>query len=101
MSRISREEVERVASLARLRLAASETEEMRGHLEAILDYTALLDELDTEGVAPTSHVIPFATPMRSDEPAGELSEEAVVANAPAPSGSAFSVPQVLDSESEG
>jgi aspartyl-tRNA(Asn)/glutamyl-tRNA(Gln) amidotransferase subunit C len=101
MSRITREEVERVASLARLRLAPSETEAMQGHLEAILGYTALLDELDTEGVAPTSHVIPFATPLRNDEPSGELSAEAVVANAPAPSGTAFSVPKVLDFESEG
>jgi aspartyl-tRNA(Asn)/glutamyl-tRNA(Gln) amidotransferase subunit C len=101
MSRITREEVERVASLARLRLAPSETEAMQGHLEAILDYTALLDELDTDGVAPTSHVIPFATPMRGDEPSGELSAEDVVANAPKPSGTAFSVPKVLDSESEG
>src|SRR5512145_406531 len=101
MSRISRAEVERVAHLARLRLAPAEAEAMTLQLEAILDYVAQLEAVDTEGVPATSHVIPLATPMRDDVPGALLAPEEAVANAPAPRGTAFTVPRVLDDEAEG
>jgi len=101
MSRISRAEVERVAHLARLRLDAAEADAMTRQLEAILDYVAQLEAVSTEGVPATSHVIPLATPLRDDTPGALLSPEAAVANAPAPRGSAFTVPRVLDDEAEG
>ena len=91
MSRISRAEVERVAHLARLRLEPAEAEAMTRQLEAV----------DTEGVPATSHVIPLATPLRDDVPGALLSPELAVANAPAPRGTAFTVPRVLDDEAEG
>jgi aspartyl-tRNA(Asn)/glutamyl-tRNA(Gln) amidotransferase subunit C len=101
MSRISRAEVERVAHLARLRLDAAEAVALTRQLEAILDYVALLDGVDTEGVPATSHVMPLATPFREDVPGALLPPEVAVANAPAPRGSAFTVPRVLDDEAEG
>ena len=94
-------EVERVASLARLRLEPEEIQSLTGQLEAILSYVSLLEEVDTEGVEPTAHVLPMATPMRSDEPGGELSPERALANAPAAHGTAFAVPRVLDDEATG
>jgi len=100
MSRISLEELERVATLARLRLKAAEAVSLTGDLEAILGYAALLDELDTTGVEPTVHVIPLATPLRADVAEGSLSPEAAVANAPVAHGTAFAVPKVLDGEAE-
>jgi aspartyl-tRNA(Asn)/glutamyl-tRNA(Gln) amidotransferase subunit C len=101
MSRISRAEVERVAHLARLRLEPAEAEAMTRQLEAILDYVAQLEAVDTEGVPATSHVIPLATPLRDDMPGALLAPEVAVANAPAPRGTAFTVPRVLDDEAEG
>jgi Asp-tRNA(Asn)/Glu-tRNA(Gln) amidotransferase C subunit len=52
-------------------------------------------------VPATAHVIPLATPLREDEPGEVLSPELAVANAPAPRGTAFTVPRVLDDEAEG
>jgi aspartyl-tRNA(Asn)/glutamyl-tRNA(Gln) amidotransferase subunit C len=101
MSQLGREDALRLAHLARLRLDEDEAGDLARDLAAILDFAERLSALDTEGVEPTSHVIPFATPLRRDEPADSLPPEVAVANAPAPEGSAFSVPKVLDSEDEG
>ena len=101
MSRISRAEVERVAHLARLHLDDAEADAMTRALEAILDYVAQLERVDTQGVPATSHVLPLATPLRDDVPGALLPPELAVANAPAPRGTAFTVPRVLDDEAEG
>jgi aspartyl-tRNA(Asn)/glutamyl-tRNA(Gln) amidotransferase subunit C len=101
MSRISRAEVERIAHLARLSLTEPEAAEMTRQLEAILDYVAQLDAVDTREVPPTSFVIPLPTPTRDDVPGAVLPPELAVANAPAPRGTAFTVPRVLDDEAEG
>jgi aspartyl-tRNA(Asn)/glutamyl-tRNA(Gln) amidotransferase subunit C len=101
MSRISRAEVERIAHLARLRLTEAEAADAARRLDAILDYVAQLEAVDTSGVPETSFVIPLATPMREDVPGALLPPELAVANAPAPRGSAFTVPRVLDDEAEG
>ena len=101
MSRISRAEVERIAHLAKLRLDDAEAEDALLRLEAILDYVAQLDAVDTTGVPATAHVIPLETPTRDDVPSGLLAPELAVANAPAARGSAFTVPRVLDDEADG
>ena len=101
MSRIGREEVERIASLARLRLAPGEAEAVTADLDAMLDYVEQLNELDTRDVPPTAHVIPLTTPLREDEPRPCLSAETAVANAPARADTAFAVPKVLEGEDEG
>jgi aspartyl-tRNA(Asn)/glutamyl-tRNA(Gln) amidotransferase subunit C len=101
MPRISREEVERVASLARLSLSDDEVEGMAHDLDAILGYVETLRELDTSGVEPTSHAIPLPTPMRDDTPVEPLPPELALANAPEASDSAFVVPKVLEGEEEG
>jgi aspartyl-tRNA(Asn)/glutamyl-tRNA(Gln) amidotransferase subunit C len=101
MSRISRAELERIARLARLRLDDAEAADAMLRLEAILDYVAQLDAVETTGVPATAHVVPLATPMRDDVPGGLLAPELAVANAPAARGSAFTVPRVLDDETDG
>ena len=100
MSRISRAELERIARLARLRLDEAEAADALLRLEAILDYVAQLDAVDTTDVPATAHVIPLATPTRDDVPGGLLPPELAVANAPAARGSAFTVPRVLDDEAD-
>lgn len=98
MARIAREQVERVAELARLELGPAEAELLTGHLDAILDYVETLAEIDTRGVEPTSHAIPLATPLREDEPEAPLDPERAVRCAPERSGTAFVVPKVLDED---
>jgi len=101
MSRISRAEVERIAHLARLRLEGAEAEAMTRQLEAILDYVAQLQAVDTEGVSEAWQPMRLGTPMRDDVPGPLLPPDVAVANAPAHRGTAFTVPRVLDDEAEG
>ncbi|MDJ0851113.1 MAG: Asp-tRNA(Asn)/Glu-tRNA(Gln) amidotransferase subunit GatC [Myxococcota bacterium] len=101
MPRISRAEVERIASLARLSLSDAEAERMASELDTILGYVETLGEVDTAGIEPTSHVIPLATPLREDRAVPPLDPEQAVANAPAHEGTAFVVPKVIEAEDEG
>ena len=98
MARITRQQVDRIAELARLSLDGEEAEAMERDLERILDYVADLQELDTEGVAPTAHAIALATPVRPDEAEEPMDPELAVANAPESAGTAFVVPKVIDAE---
>jgi len=98
MSRITRPEVERIADLARLSLSESETEAMAGDLATILEYVEALSGVDTEGVEPTAHVLPLATPLREDEPRPGLPPEEALAGAPRAAEGAFLVPAVIEGE---
>ncbi len=101
MAHITREEVERIAGLARLSLSEAEVEGAVSDLEEILSYVDLLDEAETEGVEATSHVIPLATPLRRDDAIERLAPELALANAPSTEGTAFVVPKVIEGEEEG
>jgi aspartyl-tRNA(Asn)/glutamyl-tRNA(Gln) amidotransferase subunit C len=93
--RISREEVAYVARLARLELSPAEEEPMTGHLDALLGYVAKLEELDTAGVVPTTHVLAMCNVVRDDVPAASLPREQALAGAPRQDGESFLVPRVL------
>ena len=101
MARITREEVEKIAALARLSLDDAEAARAASELEAILGYAELLSQVDTEGVTPTSHVLPVPTPLRDDRAEAPLDPEQVLANAPERDGWACAVPRVIESEEEG
>jgi aspartyl-tRNA(Asn)/glutamyl-tRNA(Gln) amidotransferase subunit C len=98
VSRITREEVLKVAELARLSLTEAEARAMTSQLDTILEYAQALQALDTEGIEPTSHPIPMQTPLREDRPAAVLPSEKAVANAPEKEDTAFLVPKVLDAD---
>ena len=63
---ISREDVLHVSRLARLNLSEEELEKFTGQLGDILEYISKLNELDTEGVPPTSHVLEIHNVFRKD-----------------------------------
>ena len=63
---ISREEVIHVSRLARLNLREEEVEKFTGQLGAILDHVSKLNEVDTEGVPPTSHALDLVNVFRED-----------------------------------
>jgi aspartyl-tRNA(Asn)/glutamyl-tRNA(Gln) amidotransferase subunit C len=98
VSAITREQVERIAALARLSLPESELQRVSKELDSILAYAEALAQVDTEGVPPTAHVIPLATPLREDVAAPALDPALAVANAPVSEGTAFVVPKVIDGE---
>lgn len=93
---ISMQDVEHVAKLARLELTAEEKEVFNGQLNAILKYAEKLNELDTDGIEPTSHVLPVMNVMREDEVRPSLPIEKVLLNAPDEEDGQIKVPAVLE-----
>nr|WP_044200041.1 Asp-tRNA(Asn)/Glu-tRNA(Gln) amidotransferase subunit GatC [Oscillochloris trichoides] len=89
-------EVTHVARLARLRLSPEELEEMRGQLSDILDYIAMLQEVDVTGVPITAQVTGLTSVLRPDQVVGKLSLEQVLANAPDAQEGMFRVQAVFD-----
>ena len=93
---ISRDDVVRVARLARLALESAELEVMRTQLTGILAYIDTLRELDIEGVEPTAHAVPLVNVMREDVVAPSFALEAMLANAPDRVGGLVRVPRILE-----
>ncbi len=94
--KLSLDEVDHVAMLARLGLAPDERERMRDQLSSILDHISLLDEIDTEAIPPTAQVITLQNVMRQDEVRQSLSVDDVLRNAPNSEDQMFKVNAVLD-----
>jgi len=94
--KITMQEVEQVARLARLTLSDAEKERMRRELDGILSYIDKLRALDTKGVPPTSHAVPMTNVMREDEPVPSLPQADMLANAPDRSGDFFRVPKIIE-----
>lgn len=95
MSRITIEEVEKVANLARLTFDDKEKRQFTNHLARILDYIDKLNELDTTDVSPTSHVIPIRNVTKEDEVKPSYQREAVLKTAPSAEEGYFEVPKVI------
>ena len=99
-AKVTVDEVERVAELAHLKLTAEETGAMHHDLNAILDYVAELNELDTAGVAPLAQVTELLAAagggLRGDVLVASLDRAVVMAEAPESNGSFFKVPKVIE-----
>jgi aspartyl-tRNA(Asn)/glutamyl-tRNA(Gln) amidotransferase subunit C len=89
---IDRDQVLHVARLARLELADEEVERMSSELSSILDHVEKINELDLEGVAPTSHVVELENVLRPDEPRPSWPREQILAEAPDVADGFFRVP---------
>ena len=89
---IDRDQVLHVARLARLRLTEEEIERMPGELSHILEHVERMDELDLEGVEPTSHVVDLTNVLREDVPRPCLPRERALAGAPDVADGGFRVP---------
>lgn len=96
---LSLTEVEHVAELARLKLDEAEKILFREQLSAILDYAAMIQQVDTSAAAPTATVLPLNNVMRDDIPEPSLSQEDVLANAPDPVAGFFRVRAILEAGS--
>ncbi|HWK80763.1 MAG TPA: Asp-tRNA(Asn)/Glu-tRNA(Gln) amidotransferase subunit GatC, partial [Thermomicrobiales bacterium] len=77
---LSKQDVDHVASLARLGLSDEEKETLRDQLSSILDHIAVLNRLDTDAISPTAQVIALSNVLRADEVLPSLTQEQVLAN---------------------
>jgi len=95
--KITQEELVRVAELARLALTPQEQAQLVEQLGHILDYVEKLNQLNTTGVAPTSHVVPLFNVFREDQQKPSLTSEEALANAPEQAvGAFFRVPKIIE-----
>jgi aspartyl-tRNA(Asn)/glutamyl-tRNA(Gln) amidotransferase subunit C len=94
--KITRQEVEHVALLARLQLDEAEITTFTGQMDAILAYVDKLNELDTTGIVPTSHAVPMENAFRADEVRPSIGVENALANAPDRVEGFFRVPKVIE-----
>jgi aspartyl-tRNA(Asn)/glutamyl-tRNA(Gln) amidotransferase subunit C len=93
---ITRDDVRRVAALARLHLTADEIEHLTADLGHLLEHFARIQALDTTGVEPTAHVDDFGARLRDDAVTNPPASDALLANAPAREGRLFRVPRIIE-----
>ena len=93
--KITKEEVLYVAHLARLDLAEESIEKFAGQIDEILGYIEKLNQVDTEGIQPTSHAISLTNAFRDDEEKEPIKRELALANAPEQEEGSFVVPKVV------
>jgi aspartyl-tRNA(Asn)/glutamyl-tRNA(Gln) amidotransferase subunit C len=94
--KLSKQEVEHVAKLARLAITAEETEQYSQQLSNILTYIEKLNALDTSKVEPTSHVLPMKNIFREDEVRPSLPREEILKNSPDCTEEYFRVPKIIE-----
>lgn len=94
--KITRDEVMKVAALARLEAPDEEMESLARSLGAILGYMEKLEELDTAGVEPLAHVLDLSDVMRPDEAALPAPRGEYLADAPRCRDGFFLVPAVIE-----
>ncbi len=97
-ARITRDEVEHVARLARLVLTDDEIDQFGEQLGVILEHAQDIAELDVEDVPPTAHPVPVENVLRADDVRRGLDRDEVLAQAPAAEDGRFRVPRILEVE---
>ena len=96
MAKITKEEVIEVAHLARLAITDDEAVHFAVQLEAITNAMELLNELDTENVEPTTHVLSMVNVLREDKAEAGLDRELVLKNVKEHEAGQIKVPTILD-----
>ena len=95
-NKISDETIEYVGILAKLELSEEEKEAAKKDMEQMLDYIDTLNELDTTGVEPMSHVFPVQNVFREDVVVNGDDRENILKNAPEEKDGSFVVPKTVD-----
>ncbi|PWH05426.1 Asp-tRNA(Asn)/Glu-tRNA(Gln) amidotransferase GatCAB subunit C [Brachybacterium endophyticum] len=98
MPAIGREDVARLADLARIQLSDDEIARYAGEFDAIMDAVASVSEVATEDVPATSHPIPMTNVFRTDVVTATLTQEEALSGAPEAEDGRFEVPQILGEE---
>lgn len=95
---LSRDDVRKVAELARLKVKDSELDSLASDLRAIIGYVQVLNDVDTTGVSPMVHAMELQNVLRADVPVESLPRAAALSNAPRTDGEYFLVPAIIDAE---
>lgn len=95
-NRISGETIEAVAILAKLELSEAEKEQARKDMERMLDYIDKMEELDTQGVEPVSHIFPVTNVFREDVVTNGDSRNEILQNAPGVKDGYFKTPRTVE-----
>jgi aspartyl-tRNA(Asn)/glutamyl-tRNA(Gln) amidotransferase subunit C len=90
------DEVKHVANLARLAITEEEAEKLTNELDAIISFAEQLNELDTENIEPTSHVLDMKNIFREDVSKPGLPVEEVLKNAPDHENGQIKVPAIIE-----
>lgn len=93
---ISDETIDYVGILAKLELSAEEKEQAKTDMASMLDYIDKLNELDTEGIEPMSHVFPVNNVFREDVVTNGDNRENILRNAPEEKDGMFNAPKTFD-----
>jgi len=94
--KITLQQVEHIAELSRLEFGAKELEAFTVQLDSILAYFDKLKEIDTGGVAPTSHAIMVRNVFREDEVSESIPAATCLENAPEKENGCFRVPKIIE-----
>ena len=98
MSSLSRDEVAKLAGLARIEMSEEELVSLSKEFTVILDAVARVQEVASSDVAPTSHPLSLRNVFRPDVVVPSLSPEDALSGAPAQEDQRFRVPQILGEE---
>ncbi|WP_099466516.1 Asp-tRNA(Asn)/Glu-tRNA(Gln) amidotransferase subunit GatC [Konateibacter massiliensis] len=93
---ITDETIEYVGILAKLELSEEEKEQAKKDMTNMLNYIDMLNELNTEGVEPMSHVFPVHNVFREDVIVNGDDREKILANAPQKKDGSFQVPKTVE-----
>lgn len=94
-SKISEKEVEHIANLARIELTEEEKRNFTEQFNTILEYFEIINDLDTEDVPPTSHVLDVTNAFREDKVIPSLAVEEVLKNASKKERGFFKAPKII------
>ncbi len=92
---LTKEQVLKIADLARLDLSEAEVEKYGSQLSSILKYVETLNQLNVDGIEPTAHAVSVSTPFREDIAVQDQTLEKSLKNAPDQEPPFFKVPKVL------
>lgn len=96
MARITKDQVKHVAHLARLSVTEEEVELFTEQLDAIIGFAEQLNELNTEGIEPTTHVLDVKNVLREDVVKESLNRSDTLKNAPDEQDGQVKVPSILE-----
>ncbi|MFN4227535.1 MAG: Asp-tRNA(Asn)/Glu-tRNA(Gln) amidotransferase subunit GatC [Candidatus Ratteibacteria bacterium] len=92
---IKREDVEYLSRLARIELTEEEKIKFEKELEKILEYVSKLNEVNTENIIPTYHILPLTNIFREDIPDRSIPKQEILKNAPDKDENFFKVPRII------
>lgn len=93
---ISKEDVEKIASLSRLKFNEEELEKFTTDLSNIVDFANTLSEINVDGVKPTAHILDIKNIFRKDEIKDSYDREEILKNAPDSQAGCVSVPKTVE-----